>query len=215
MILKKAKKPLGLYFIHIACTFKFGLKITIDIPLFGMNRRIAIKQAAFLGGAIAFFPSCSEQAKKASIALQKLKLNASDEALLLKVVEAILPATNGPGAARLNIHHFVLIMADDCLSPEEQQIFVNGLFNLDLFCKRNFGKRFAKSDKAGQAEMLANIHSNQELKEKAEGERQMMKTFVGLCKRFTLQGFIGSEYYLTQIMPYELVPGRYHGCVPV
>ncbi|MCC5928817.1 MAG: gluconate 2-dehydrogenase subunit 3 family protein [Cyclobacteriaceae bacterium] len=204
-----------MYLIHIACTFK-PVK---EFPLFSsgnsMNRRLAIKQAALLGGAVAFFSSCSEQAKKASIALQKLNLNAKDEELLMKIVEAILPASSSPGAARLNVHHFVLIMVDDCLSPQDQKVFVDGLYSIDAFCKRNFGKRFEKSDKPTQAEMLTAIQNNQDLKEKKEGEIKIMKSFVGMCKRYSLQGFMGSEYYLTQIMPYELVPGRYHGCVPV
>ncbi|HEV2478171.1 MAG TPA: hypothetical protein VGS79_00845, partial [Puia sp.] len=39
--------------------------------------------------------------------------------------------------------------------------------------------------------------------------------FYTTTKKLTIQAYTSSQYYLTKIQVYELVPGRWHGCVPV
>jgi hypothetical protein len=39
--------------------------------------------------------------------------------------------------------------------------------------------------------------------------------FFNTTKGLTIQSYIASEYFLTKVQVYELIPGRYHGCVPV
>jgi hypothetical protein len=41
------------------------------------------------------------------------------------------------------------------------------------------------------------------------------KDFVKLVKNITIQGYLNSEYVMTNLRIFEFVPGRYHGCVPV
>lgn len=36
-----------------------------------------------------------------------------------------------------------------------------------------------------------------------------------MIKRMTVDGYMGSEYVMTNITKYEMAPNRYHGCVPV
>jgi hypothetical protein len=39
--------------------------------------------------------------------------------------------------------------------------------------------------------------------------------FVKSTKRLALQGYMTSQYYLTKVQPYKLVPGKFEGCIPV
>lgn len=39
--------------------------------------------------------------------------------------------------------------------------------------------------------------------------------FFREAKGLVIQGYLGSQYFLTKIEVYELVPGRWHGCIPV
>ena len=39
--------------------------------------------------------------------------------------------------------------------------------------------------------------------------------FYSNVKRFTVQAYTTSQYFLTKVQVYELVPGRYHGCIPI
>ncbi len=180
-----------------------------------MNRRVAIKQAALLAGGMAFLPSCGVDPERASIALKKLQLNIDHERLLEKLTVAIIPDTLTPGAAKLNLQHFVMVMADDCLSPEDQEIFVEGLQKLNSFTKKHFGKAFSKGSRDEQKNMLTEIQNNKELPTKNSIDPERMRKFVSISKQFTLQGYLNSEYYLTEVLPYQLVPGSFTGCAKV
>ena len=39
-----------------------------------------------------------------------------------------------------------------------------------------------------------------------------LKLFVSTTKRFTAFGYMKSEYIMTEIMPYKLIPGTYGSC---
>ena len=41
------------------------------------------------------------------------------------------------------------------------------------------------------------------------------KPFFPFLKNMTIQGYLNSAYVMRDVFKYELVPARYHGCVPV
>lgn len=157
-----------------------------------MNRRSAIKQLFILAGGMMIATSCSDDSKKASIELQNVDLSAEDEALLKQLVEAIIPETDSPGAAALNLHLFVMKMVDDCHSPEDQKSFLEGL------------KAASKISINNTDQALAYLQGLE--KEDA---------FMRILKRRTIQGYLNSEYVMKNKLIYELVPGRYDGAVKI
>jgi len=38
-----------------------------------------------------------------------------------------------------------------------------------------------------------------------------LKYFLNTTKRFTLQGYLSSQYFMTEVMPYNMVPGGFQG----
>ncbi|HEX8356482.1 MAG TPA: gluconate 2-dehydrogenase subunit 3 family protein, partial [Segetibacter sp.] len=42
-----------------------------------------------------------------------------------------------------------------------------------------------------------------------------LSAFFALMKKLTVQGYMTSKYYLTNVRVYKLVPGKYYGCIPV
>jgi hypothetical protein len=42
-------------------------------------------------------------------------------------------------------------------------------------------------------------------------EADTARGFISTTKRFALQGYLNSEYFMTEIKPYELVPARFYG----
>lgn len=157
-----------------------------------MNRRSAIKQLFVIAGGMMIATSCSNDRKKASIELHNVHFSAEDEQLLKQLVEAIIPETDSPGAANLNLHLFVMKMVDDCHSPEDQAQFVKSL-------------RDAKKIKDKNTEdTLAYLRS-----------LPQEDVFFKILKRRTIQGYLNSEYVMKNKLIYELVPGRYDGAVKV
>lgn len=180
-----------------------------------MNRRSALKQAALIMGGIAFIPSCSFDSERVSIALKNLNIKARHEKLLTEIVETIIPATDIPGAKDLNVHEFVLVMVDDCLDKGNQDIFVKGLDQFENFTGQRYGKSFSKGTQAEREEMLRHIEEQEESGETTAFNQQEIKAFLDRTRQFTIQGYMSSEYVMTEVVPYQLVPGHFKGCVPV
>ncbi|HZF63981.1 MAG TPA: gluconate 2-dehydrogenase subunit 3 family protein [Chitinophagaceae bacterium] len=172
-----------------------------------MQRRVALKNILLFTGGTMLFPSCLQQDKKASIPLQKLKVSADQEALLAEVAETIIPKTDTPGAKDLGVHQFVLVMMDDCYEKEDQDKFLNGLSELDKLSKKHYSNSFIKANSQQRQQLLTRID-----RKEFEGD---VSSFFSAMKQLTVQGFMKSQYVMTNLIVYELVPGRFSGSFPV
>lgn len=162
-----------------------------------MNRRLAIKQVLIFAGGMALLPSCLREEGKVSIQLQHLDISATQEKLLEEIAELIIPKTNTPGAKDLKLHLFVLKMLDDCYDKKEQESFMTGL------------KAF---------EGLAGPELKEKLIEANAGNPDLAKEIVGfyaIMKSRTIGGYLNSKYVMSNLVIWELVPGRYNGYFPV
>lgn len=158
-----------------------------------MDRRQVIRHFLVIGAGLAFMPSCVYKDGKVSIQLQNIQINPDQESFLKQLADAIIPPTDTPGAAELGSHLFALKMVDDCFEKQEQSTFIAGLKKLQ-------GKEPDPAALMSAAEQ-----------EKDEDELAFMKAY----RRLVIQGYTQSEYVMTNLLPYQLVPGKYYGCVPI
>ena len=167
-----------------------------------MQRRNALKNIGLITGGILLFPSCNYSEEKVSIALNNLQINISEELLLKQVVETILPEGEILGGVSLNVHNFVWVMIDDCTTKENQSSFINGL---KLFDQTIFNMTTKKFGELSPEEKLTFIKSLIENK----STNKVIFKFINTTKQIAIQGYLNSEYILTQQMPYKLVPGAF------
>jgi len=172
-----------------------------------MNRRTAIRNAVVISAGAGFFPSCFQQ-EKSSIPLKNFSLTRSQEQMIEGLTEAIIPKTKDfIGAKDLKSHEFVLIMVDDCLSPEDQQRFKNGLKAFDKLSHDKFGQLFTSFTAKQKQQLLMDIENKKNIPEDA-------LKFYETVKRYTVQSFTSSKEYMTGIRKYKMVPGPvFKGCV--
>lgn len=175
-----------------------------------MDRRSVLKKLAILGGGIFLAPSCTFDSERLSVALDNLEIVPEQERLLSLVVETLIPNTDIPGGEQLKLHQFVLIMVDDCRGEEDQKYFVEGLKELNPFSDSRYGKSFSDCSAEERENLIARVLG--ENKQEATNYPAVQK-FVSMTKRYTIQGFLTSEYVMTEVLPYELVPGSFEGCV--
>lgn len=173
-----------------------------------MDRRSAIKQLAVLGGGILLAPSCTIDSEQLSVALSNLDINADQEQLLAKVAETIIPATDIPGGKELKLHQFVLIMIDDCHGEKDQKDFVTGLKQLNPLFEKQYGDNFSACSVQQREDLISSIMED-------NGRFSAVKSFLSMTKRYTIQGFLTSQYVMTEVLPYKLVPGSFDGCVKI
>lgn len=173
-----------------------------------LTRRQVIRQFLTVSAGVVLIPSCMEERSKSSFLLKNLDISGTQEQLLAELAESIIPKTSTPGAKDLSAHLFALKMVDDCRSREEQDKFIRGLAAFEKLALAKLSKTFQKASGQERKSLLT------ELDESKDGENDAVR-FYQTIKRFTVQAYTSSEFYLTRVQVYELVPGRYHGCVPV
>jgi hypothetical protein len=172
-----------------------------------LSRRRALKSLVFASAGMVLIPSCMSDRSKSSLLLKKIKITADDEALMAELCETLLPKTNTPGAKDLSAHLFVLMMVDECRKKEDQEKFTKGLEAFKILSQGTINKDFMKADLSERKKLLNSIIA------KLDAENDL-NAFFKMTKGLTIQAYSSSEFYLTKVQVYELVPGRYHGCVP-
>lgn len=178
-----------------------------------MNRRTALKQAALLASSVALLPSCNFGPERVAIALNNLQLDAGMQDVLAQVVEAIIPSGEIPGAKELEVNKFVLVMVDDCVKKEDQDKFVAGLKQFESFVKSHFERSFARGDQEYREKVLTEIAAMRDSEQQPIQGLKDVQAFLSMTKRYSIQGFMSSQYVMTEKFPYKHVPGPFQACV--
>jgi hypothetical protein len=171
-----------------------------------MQRRTALKQLAIIGTGAILMPSCFRNKKMDSLGLVHINIHTEQEALLADITETIIPKTDTLGAKELGLHFFVLKMIDDCSDKATQDSFMKGLDEMETYSNQKSGNIFAKNNEAGRISILVTIASD-------TNASKDLKDFVYKTRRLTIQGFTSSKYVMTELLPYQMIPGHFYGCV--
>lgn len=184
-----------------------------------ISRRSALKQLFIVAGGVIFVPACFHHKDKSSLTLRHFSLEADQQETLEALADTLLPANASPsdatmGAKAVGAHLFVLKMMDDCYPEGQQQQFMKGLVAFDQQAHRQYGKSFGGCDPKQREEMVGALEGD------AAGQKDFSKQsdllfFYRENKKLLIRGYLGSQYFLTKIEVYELVPGRWHGCSPL
>lgn len=173
-----------------------------------MNRRDAIKSFALMMGgtmvgANAILTGCAPDDQ-----IIGLEFSEKDIAFLDEIGEAIIPATDTPGAKATEIGAFMVMMVKDTYNSEQQQTFVDGLNFLKKDFKDSKGKNFMDATVEERTTYL------NELKAKAgESEDKKATAIIGMVQDLTVLGYFTSEIGATQQLRYIETPGRYDPCI--
>jgi hypothetical protein len=173
-----------------------------------IQRRAVIRNLLIIAAGAMILPACYRKSGKPTIQLTNFSLTEDDEVLLETLCETLIPDTDSPGAKSLKLHLFVLKMVDDCYKVEDQQSFMKGLEAFHDFAKEKTGKAFFAASVPEREDLLKTVQR--------EGDKNKdIHQFYKLSKNKTIQGYLNSEYVMTNLLKYELVPGRYNGYFPV
>lgn len=171
-----------------------------------MKRRSALITLAGAVGGLISLPTWATGWTPDTVRPVRQLLSHSQTDLLADIAETIIPATDTPGAKALNVHQFIQKIVADCSDKPAQQTLQTGLDTANGLAQKAFGKSFGEGDTVQRTAILTQMSQSAE-----PGQ----KDFYGLVKGLTIRGYMNSGYVMTNLTHYEMVPGRYHGCVPV
>jgi hypothetical protein len=201
-----------------------------------MDRRELLKMIAALTGGVViggevFLSGCKTNDTAITNGFSK-----DDIAFLDEVAETILPKTKTPGAKDAAVGQFMTVMVNDCYEPANQQVFHEGIKQLDEASKKIYNDGFMKLTPEKRHDLLVSLDKEtkeyqkkkadfdkiQNEKEKAESEKgnsnykkeTMAPHYFTMMKQLTLLGFFTSKPGATEALRYVAVPGKYEGSVP-
>jgi hypothetical protein len=126
-----------------------------------------------------------------------------------EIADVILPRTATPGAKDAKtVGAFMARFISDCYESRDQQVALNGLVKLQDECKKRYGKAFMKVTPAQRMDYFTELDAEQRAytkAKKAEDPPHWFRIFWEL----SLFGFFTSEVGSTQVLRWEMVPGRY------
>jgi len=128
--------------------------------------------------------------------------------ILADVCNVILPKTNTPSAAELDVHGFIDHQLVSCYSKAQQAQGKVILNRIDQLSQTHFSMAFSQLSFEQQTQVLI-AAEQQDLGFTANDE----KLFKGL-KSLVVFGFFTTEIGATQALSYQAVPGGFKGSIP-
>jgi hypothetical protein len=147
-------------------------------------------------------------------------------ALVVTMIDLIIPVTDTPGAKAAKVNEFIDVILTDWATESERQAFLAGLAGVDKKSNDLYGKNFvdasvdqqttllrAMDDAAMAAHGARRVRHGNTIPE--ERDKQLTGNFWDVFKGITVHGYYTSEIGFTQEENLQIIPGAYHGCVPL
>ena len=133
---------------------------------------------------------------------------AHQRATVAALAEAILPATDTPGARAARVDEYIALLLDEWYPAETRTAFIGGLEAFDTRSTREMGKPFIALTPARQTRLLTTLDTEAR-QPQAPGAP---KPFFRWMKELTVSGFYSSKVGSEQFLHTVIWPGRYDGC---
>ncbi len=133
------------------------------------------------------------------------RLNQTEMALLARLSDRIIPATDTPGALGTDTHGYIDDQLAHCVSPDEATLFQVNLLSFPAQCETVLGKPFQQLDDEALDHCLRSCaEAAQPFGTKGQG-------FFQKLKAMTMMGYYSSEIGASQELAYLRVPGGFDG----
>ncbi len=202
-----------------------------------ISRREAIRHVTVLLGGVALVDgervlaamadaASADAAQETAVAQGIGTFTAADVAFLDEIAETILPETNTPGAKAARTGAFMALMVTDAYAPRNQQIFRDGMRQMDEACQREHGASFIQARPEQRLALLQRLDAERQAELDALDAVQRSRApappqpddapvhYFRLMKELALVGYFTSEIGYRQAMRYIETPGRYDPCAP-
>lgn len=179
-----------------------------------MKRRELLSQLSIVVAGAVYLPSCKFTREDVMLAYTHLNISSSELDLLKHIHAVMIPSDPViMGASDLALEDFVLVVVNDCLEVEKRDRFVRGLQSFQAHAKEMSAMEFESLSAEESEGLILKVLDREE--EEEDGDGNDAKFFLGTTKELLIEGFMRSEYVMTEIMPYEMAPGGFSGKVKI
>lgn len=161
---------------------------------------------SFVSAGALLLPACN--LGEAIPVYERVPLEDDQYRLIDWLTQAILPDGEPLVETPEKATHFVLTMLNDCYAPEDIEKYRLGLQLFNQHIEDTYNTSYKRLDPEQQVLLFTEVSESEILPDN-------LKYFLSTTKRLTVRHFTTSEYFLTNHLDFEFVPGRFVGCVPV
>lgn len=129
------------------------------------------------------------------------------------ISEIIIPETDTPGASAANVNRFIDAMVGESYPSEDRDRFLQGLEDVDMRCKDDYGAPFVKCAPEKQRALIAELDDKHFGTDAPAFDRDA-PPFFRMMKELVIVGYYTSEIGATKELKTNRVPGYYDGNVP-
>ena len=133
--------------------------------------------------------------------------------VMAAMAEAIIPATDTPGASEAGVTEFVAALVDGWLDDDDRDRFLTGLDTVDPTARDRFGSDFADCTPTRQAALVGDLDADL-TRLRDDPATDETQHFFHDVKRFTLTAYFTSEVGLEAI-GYRTTFPAFEGCAPL
>jgi hypothetical protein len=105
----------------------------------------------------------------------------------------------------------------DCTDRRSANKFIDGLKEVQQYCRGRYGKPYEECTPAGQEETMRRFEEKGKPMRGILGKAQnryLGASFFTTLKQYTVEGYCSSSLGATKGLAYLFIPGSYHGCIP-
>jgi len=142
----------------------------------------------------------------------------NNKALVADLAEAIIPATDTPGAKEAMAHLTVIFLIKETADRKTKNIFIDGLKEAEQYAYANFNQPFTGLSAAQQQGVVSHFREKGKNYGGIMGKiknKFMGKSFFHVLKEYTTIAFCTSKTGATQTLAYDFIPGKYNACMPM
>jgi hypothetical protein len=138
--------------------------------------------------------------------------------LLATLAETIIPATDSPGAREAGVADYILVMLRDATDRMSANKFIDGLKDLDNYCRSSHNRPYQQCSQKDQTDVLRHFEEKARPFNTLAGKIEnawLGAPFFTTLKKYTVEGYCTSEAGATRGLSYLFIPGRFQGCIPL
>lgn len=152
------------------------------------------------------------------------RLNAHANATVTTMCDLIIPETSTPGAKATKVNEFIDLMLTEWYDKPDTDRFLQGLADVDVTSKKQFGKDFIQCSPAQQHALMTDLDNGAmeyartaKVAKAANAAKSMPPptNFFYTLKRLTLVGYYTSEVGFSKELGKSIIPMKHAGCAPL
>tara|TARA_R110000868_G_scaffold408293_7_gene691071 strand:+ start:19239 stop:19829 length:591 start_codon:yes stop_codon:yes gene_type:complete len=176
-----------------------------------INRKEALKRVSYLLGGVVSAPTVLGFLNGCTASQAPIKNFSPDQIKFLsQVSDIIIPATDTPSASEVGVPKFMDDMIFTIWEHDDRKNFLDSMTAFQKKAQSDLGMSFTEASEQDRTDYITKEH---DAVFGGNVNWDAPRPFIWMMKEQTIAGYFSTEAGMTQVLQYDLVPGRWDACI--